>query len=701
MDPQVPGTELDAGASLRRTLLILRRRWRLGVFLWLATAGAAAVYTFTARRLYRPQATIEIRPETPILASSSEDRGFYAGAYMWENYYRTQESLLTSPAILEAALRALPEAIRREYEAFPEPVRTLARNVDVEKVRTSFILKVGYVDPDPQKATQIVNTLVSVYLEDANQRLKNVKVSAAEALTRETLPEILKRVDAADKALQAFQAENGFVDFEERHKTLLEGWKKVNARLSECRLTRIRLRSELEALGTYKGDGRNGLFHPTFNQTRALERLSQEWTRLEEELARQSRILKEGHPRLAEIRDALSAVEAELHEAVEGTLTALETDLRSAEKEESALVEELKRLEAEIAESGSRLAQYRKLDAELGAAKELYSAYLKRHGDVSATSGSGLASVRVVDPARVPTEPYKPRVALNLALGTVLGFLLGLMGIFLADQVDSRIQSAEEIEAFVGVDVLAVVPRLARPSGGDEDPILLGDDSRLSDFEAFRRLRTEIMTRLEAVPGAKVVAVLSPQQREGKTTVTVNLAKVLALEGRRVLVLDGDLRRPSLKKVFPWEGPGFGEVLRGEISLEAVLRPTPVERVDVLGAREGLSGAAELVSSPRFEAALAEARRRYDVVLVDSAPITAASESMLIARKADGAFFVYRQGLTGRGPAQAALKQVAGKNVKVLGAVLNGAARGGAGYGYYGYYGYGYGYGYGESDRRS
>lgn len=699
MDPQAPGPELDSGASLRRTLLILRRRWRLGAFLWLVTAGAVAVYTFTATRLYRPQVSIEIRPETPVLASASEDRGFYAGAYMWENYYRTQESLLTSPAILEATLRALPEAIRREYEAFPDPVRALASGVEVEKIRTSFILKVGYVDPDPQKGTQIVNTLVSIYLEDANQRLKNVKVSTAEALTRETLPEILKRIDSADKSLQAFQSENGFVDFEERHKALLEEWKKVNARLSDCRLTRIRLRSELEALGEYKGNGRSGLFHPTFNQTRALERLSQEWTRLEDDLARQSRILKEGHPRLAQIRDALSAVEAELQEAIEGTLTALEADLRSAEGEEKALDEERRRLEVEIAESGGRLAQFRKLDAELSAAKELYSAYLKKHGDVAATSGGGLASVRVVDPARVPTQPYKPRVVLNLALGGALGFLLGVMGIFVADQIDSRIRTADEIEAFIGLDVLAVVPRLARSSSGDSNPIFLGDDSGLTEFEAFRRLRTEIMTRLEVVSGSKVIAVLSPLQREGKTTVIVNLARVLAMEGRRVLVLDGDLRRPSLKKVFPGEGAGFGEVLRGDIPLESAVRPTAVERVEALGATQGIAEAAELVSSPRFEAVLVEARRRYDVVLVDSAPVSAASESMLIARKADGAFFVYRHGYTGRGPALAALKQVAGKNVKVLGAVLNCASREGTGYGYYGYYGYGYGYG--ESEDRS
>lgn len=702
MNPQaqVPGPELDSGASLRRALVILRRRWRVGALLWMLTAGSTAVYTFTATRLYRPQATIEIRPETPVLSSASEERGFYAGAYMWENYYRTQESLLTSPAIVEATLKALPEVLRREYEGLPDPVKALTAGIEIEKVRTSFILKVGFVDPDPAKATQVVNTLVSIYLEDANRRVKSVKISAAEALTKETLPEILKRVDAADAAVQEFQAANGFVDFEERHKALLDEWRKVNARLSDCRLAGIRLRSELEALDEYKSGGLKGLFHPTFNKTRALERLSQDWTRLEGELARESKTLKEGHPRVAELRQELASIEKEVQEAVQGTLDALATDLKSAEREEKALGEEQKRLESEISEAGRRLARFRKLDADLTASKELYASYLKKHGDVAATSGSGLASVRVVDAARVPTIPYKPRVVMNLALGSALGFLLGLLGILLADQVDSRIQSADEIEVFVGLDVLTVVPRLTRTAQMGERPILLEDSSSLTEFEAFRKLRTDVMMRLEGVSGPKVVAVLSPQQQEGKTTVTVNLAKVLAMEGRRVLILDGDLRRPALRKVFPGEGPGLGEVLKGEAALDAAIRQTEIRGVDALGAREGVSEAAELAVSSRFDEILREVRGRYDVVLIDSAPVTAASESPIIARKADGAFFVYRQGQTGRGPAKAALRQVTVMNVRLLGAVLNCADRGGgAGYGYYGY---GYGYGYGEEgDRRS
>ncbi len=689
--PQIAEIETDAGASIRRGLIILRRRWRVLAAVWALVACGTAVYTFTAPRLYRPQATLEVRPETPVVPSSVDDSRFWAGAYMWENYYRTQESLLTSPSTLDALLKALPEAIRREYESQPDPIKALGNHVEVEKVRTSFILKVGFVDENPKKAAQVVNALVSVYLESANRRLKDVKSSAAETLTREALPEIRKRVDKADKALLEFNQAHGFIDVEERYKSLLDDWRKVNERLSDRRLAKVRLAAEFDALGSYRADAPGVLFHRTFNETRHLERLAQDRNRLAENLAREGTVLKEGHPRIRQMTEEMKSIEREILEAADGTLRALETDLKSAELEEAALVEELKRLEAEIAEAGKGLAEYRKLDAELKAAKDLYGEYLRRHGDVAATSGTGLASVRVVDPARVPTVPYKPKVSLNLALGSALGLMLGLGAMFLMDQLDNRIRSAEEVEAFVGLEVLSAIPRLSA-GAADDGPLLLDKGSSVADLESFRGLRTEVVARLRRVsPDAKVIAVLSALPEEGKSTVALNLAQVLAMEGRRVLLFDADMRRPMMSRFAEGEGPGLEDVLSGAAGLEAAARASRIAGVDVVGARKGTTGAAELAGSPRFEGALRSARERYDVVIIDSAPVIPAAESSLIASRADGALLVVREGRTGRGPARHACRRLAGLGVRMLGAVLNCIEGRGSSYGY-GYYGHHYYY---------
>ncbi|MBI2933106.1 MAG: polysaccharide biosynthesis tyrosine autokinase [Planctomycetes bacterium] len=679
------------GASLRQILLILRRRWRLLAILWAATMAVGAVYTFSATKLYRPQVNLEIRPETPLVSSDTPDAALLASRTMWENYYRTQETILSSPTLLETTLRALPPAIRREYESKPDPVKAFAKQVDIEKVRTSFILKVGFVDPDPEKAQQIVNMLVKLYLEDASSRLREVKSEAIEVLSKEALPSLRQRVDEADRVLQQFKAETGFVDYEEQYASLVESRRKVVGRLTEIRLKRANLRSELEALSGYGADGVTGLYNPVFHATRALETLAQERSKIVEEIVKESKVLKEKHPRLVELRLGLSAVEEKIREAIRGTLLALQTDLDAVEREEKSLAEEQARVEGAMSEASRRLTQFKRLDTELATAKDLYHSYLKKHGETTATSGSALNSVSVRDWAKVEANPWKPNVMMNLALALVIGIILGTGAMLVAEQLDDRIASPNEVEAFVGLDVLAVVPKLKGAVAAGEKPVLLGQESPMPEFESFRGLRAQVVTRLEKIAGAKVIAILSPLEGEGKSTVVVNLARALAIEGRRVLIMDADLRKPQLRPCFgSREGVGLEELLKGEATFEQAVQPSDIPWVDVLGLKQGMKGAGELASSPRYQDALKAAREKYDYVIVDSAPVALVSESALIARRADAAILVVRERQTGRGVAGFAKKRLHEMEVRVLGAVLNAAVPDGGGYGY----GYGYGYYY-------
>ncbi|MBI3854760.1 MAG: polysaccharide biosynthesis tyrosine autokinase [Planctomycetes bacterium] len=685
--PMTPPPQGD-GASLVQVLLILRRRWRLMAIVWAATIAAVGIYTFTSKRLYRPQASLEIQPERPLVSGDSNDPALMASRMMWENYYRTQEAILTGPTLMETAYKALPEPIRAKFKDAPDPVKAFMDRLDIEKIRTSFILKVGFIDEDREAATQVVNTIVSIYLEDANRRFRDLKSGAAEVLSKETLPSIRARVDEADKALQGFQTETRYIDFEEHYKSLVEAHRKFDARFTDIRLQRLKVMAELESLSSYGAEGVSGLFNPAFHSTTALQPLAQERARIASDLGKIEKLYKERHPAVQELREQLRMVEDKIREAIRGTLKFLETELAQAEGEEKSLREELQAVEKGMADSARRLNQFRRLESELVSAKELYNSYLKKHGETTATSGSSLGSVRVVDHATVPVFPFKPRVMMNLGLAAVVGLLLGAAAIFLTEQLDDRIQSPREVEAFVGLDVLAMIPRLSLAAKAGADPILLGEESGLPEFEAFRGLRAEIVTRLERVEGSRVVCVLSALQSEGKSTVTANLAKVLAMEGRRVLVFDADLRRPSqCPLIGNPSGPGFEEVLRGSATVDKAVQKSRIPGVDVLGAKAGTSGAAELAGTPLFEEALQWARANYDFVLIDSAPVNQVSESALVARRADATLLVIREGQTGRGAAVMARKRLQGMGVKVAGVVLNCAVPHGRGYGYY-YYSY-------------
>jgi polysaccharide biosynthesis transport protein len=690
--PDSPAAPAEA-ATLVRVLIVLRRRWRVAIAVFLLTIGCTALYTYTQPKLYRPQATLEIRPERSTV-TTSEDYAQYAETYLYDSYYRTQQNILSSSGLAEATIKALPPSLRARYEG-AEGLQKFCRNIDLEQIRASFLLKVGFPDRDPDVATQIVNTLVSMYLEDVNRRVRELKSTAADALSRETLPDIRKAITTAEASLAEFQTSSGFVDFQERYKSYLSGWTKSGERLTDVRLARIRLEAEYKSLVDYGSDGTTGLFNPTFHKTRVLEQLGQERARIAEQVASASQSLKDAHPHLIELKAQLAAVDAKIREAVQGSLLALQNDLKAAESEEVALVEEVKRLENQMAETATGLNRFKRLQSELDASKELYAAYLKRQGESSATAGTGLQSVRVLDQAKVPPSPWKPDSRQNLLFGAMLGLLLAGGSTFVAEQLDNRLLSPDEVKAFVGIEVLALVPRLK--GARSEGVYVLGDEASISELEAFRALRTQVVTRLErlgppAAGRAYVLSVLSPLPGEGKTTVAANLARALALEGRRVLLFDADLRKPRLHALLTSpEGPGLGEVLAGKADLKSVARPSTIAGVDVVGVRSGKSSAAELASSPRFAEALRAARDSYDFVILDSAPVIQASESALIARRADAAVLVLREGKTGRSAARAAKHALREMDVTLLGSVLNAAEpkRGG----------YGYGYGYGEEDK--
>ncbi len=675
------------GATLFQLLLILRRRWRLLVLIWAATIAAVGIYSLTTKRLYRPQASLEIRPEMPLVGAEPNDQYLMASQMMWENYFRTQEQILTSPTLLESAFKALPEAIRTPYKTSSDPLKVFADKLSIEKIRSSFVLKIGFIDEDKESATQIVNTLVSLYMEDANRRLRELKSGAAEVLSKETLPAIRARVDESDRALRGFQTETSYIDFEEHYKSLIEARRKFDARYTDTRIRRVRLKAELDALSAYGADGVSGLFNPAFHSTRTLEPLAHERARIASDLGKAEKLYKERHPAVQELREQVRMVEDKIREAIRGTLKALETDLAEAESEEKALREELQSVDKGMADSARRLNQFKRLESELISAKELYNSYLKKHGETTATSSASLGSVRVVDHAVVPMVPYKPKIVMNLAIGMVAGLLLGMFAMFVVEQLDDRIQSPREVEGFVGLEVLAMIPKLTEGLLAGDAPVLLNDQSALPEFESFRGLRAEIVTRLESVQGSKVVCILSAMQSEGKSTVTANLANVVAMEGRRVLVFDADLRRPSQRRLIGSEGGiGLDDVLRGKSTLEQAVQKSRIPGVDVLGAWDGTSGAAELAGAASFEEALRWARATYDYVLIDSAPVNQVSESALVARQANATFLVIREGQTRRSAAVAALRRLLGMRVNVAGAILNCAHSESRGYGYNYYY---------------
>lgn len=660
------GAPEEEAPALRRAFALLRRRALLfaaTVGACLAGAAAAAVLEAPA---YRAEATLEIRPERPRVSSESAEASALGNVQVWENYFRTQEILLRSPGFLESVLRDLPPAAARPYLSAPDPIGALGRALEIESVPSTFLLKVALLHPSAEGAAQIVNAVASRYLEEADRRLREVKSGELEALNRETLPAIRRRVEEAERALRAFQDETGFADFEEQYASLVESRRKLAARLAELRLRRAALAAE-EELWDRAG---NAVPPAALARARSLEGLLARRNDLDAEIAREGSVLKNRHPRLEALRRERALLETRIREAVRDAREAVRGEARAARFEEISLWAEQERVEARMADARTRLTEARRLEAERAAVRQLYDAYLRKHGEINATSGAGLASVRVADFARPPAEPRR-RSELFLTLGAFLGLLLGAGAVAAAEQLDDRICGPRQAEALLGRAVLAVVPR--RPERPPRPaPLLLEDDSETGPLEAFRALRAAVRARLEEAGEIRRLAVVSPLPGEGRSTVAVNLARVFALEGRRVLLFDAELRRPRLKSFLADpRGPGLEEFLRGERSFAEAVQASRLPGVDVFGAEQELGGPAEVAGSSRFGQALHEAGGRYPWVILDTGPLLPLSESAWVARRADAALLVVEEGRTRRAEARAALRRLEEMGVNVLGLVVN------------------------------
>jgi capsular exopolysaccharide synthesis family protein len=669
--------QTDDTPFLPRLLLSLRRRALLIGLVWAITIAATALAMSLQPPQYRAEAILEIRPEQPILSDPS-DPSVAGSLQLWESYFRTQASLLQSRKLLERVLRAVPPPIAQEYRTHDDPALALAQQLEVEPVPSTFIVRVGLLHPSPERGPEIVNALVLAYQEEATGRWRELKTGAAELLDRETLPTLQRKMDEADKDLEQFHRRTGFADFDEQVASLMDTRRKLSAQLAEIRLKKLRLQSERDALAEVSAESLVGLFDPALQGTKILEPLLTQRATLEAQIASESLVYKDKHPRMMALRRQLQEVRGQLQGVVQASVTSLDRELLAAVLEEKALLADQAGLEKEMADSRVRLTEYKKLEEELKSAREVYGAYVKKADDTKATSKGGLASVRVVDLARSPaTSSGKGRVLLTVA--AVIGLLFGLTSAVLAEELDDRIMTPREIEVFLGIDVLGLIPRLnrsakksARPDAA-RAPLILTDDPGSLNLEVFRMLRAELTSRLERIAGGRVIAVAGPGYGEGKSTVAINLARVLAMEDRRVLLIDGDLRRPHLKALLGRRnGMGLEEYLRGERDLRGCVQASRLPQVDILGAQTELYRPGEEAGSERFRSLLREARELYDYVVIDAGALNVISEVATMARQTDGTLLVVQQGRTRRRQVRLARRRLSGLGSRLLGAVLSG-----------------------------
>jgi tyrosine-protein kinase Etk/Wzc len=617
----------------------------------------------------------------------------------------TSGQLIRTPnlTLLISEIKGQPgDSFRLQQRNFNRTVAGLKNAVKASEVgKKTNIIKVAYSNTDPILARDVVNTLVQAYL-DQTISFKTEEASRTVKFVEDQLKGTRDELDQSEKNLQAYKSASGVVKLDTEAEELIKKLSEIERDRAAVALQRKQVDFALAALQEARRKGQ--VYTPAVFKDDPL--IASMATRLTElEVQRRGLVSEntESHPQVKALQVQIDQLQRKIQATYETSrlnLAKQETNIQQQLLQYEDKMRTLPAAERDLA----RLLRLSKVNADI------YMFLLQKHEEARIVKASTISNINVVDPAITPDAPLKPQKRKNLMLGLLVGLMFGVGAAFFMDYLDDTIKDEEEAKRALGWPLLATIPAIDSPSGADVPAarLVVLNDPKSSVSEAFRGLRTAIhFSSLRR--DSKVIMITSSFPGEGKTTLAANLALTFAQAGNRVLMVDCDLRRPSLNTIFGISRtPGITEVLAGDVSLDEALCTTDIENISLLPAGTIPPNPAELLGSASIREHLAELRVRYDIVILDAPPVIPVTDAPLLTAFADLVVVVVESGRIPIKAAQRMKELLQSVQAPVSGFVLNDRTslysdiygKGYYGKGYYGrrYYGYAY---YGVDDQKS
>ena len=702
------GGDLDLRGYMR-TLLAFK--W---VILAITVAVGAAVTFWTMRqpRVYEATTTIEFDPN-PVgpLGTDVEDVADPVGRF-WSTreFMATQNRVLASRAVAERVVERLalhqdplfhgvPEAQFRPRQVTPTAVRLLDRHLEIAPVKDTRLVEIRVRGGDPAQVAAIADAFADVYIEKTIEDRTGSTVAALEWLGSQ-LDSLRRELEESELALHTFKEAHNIlsVSMEDRQNLVAREIESFNTALTEASQRRIELSARVRRLQQALGDDPLTGSGTVFDERSGVQTLRE---RLRTKVADRERLSTRygaAHPQMVAIDQEITALRAQLAEEIETIVDNARSDLREVQAVESGLREATDRAHAAGLELNLREIEYQRLNRQRENNTKLYELVLQRTTETDLTRMIRATPVRIVDRALVPDYPVAPNRTANALAGLLAGLILGI-GIALGVRLlDRRLRTPEMVED-LGITVLGVIPSV--PTDKEHEPgkdrpttaDLVADERPMSiASECIRTVRTNLTFMSIGSAKSKVFAISSSHPREGKTMVACNLAASMAQSGKRVLLVDTDLRRARIHKSFGLDrAVGVSTFVVGDVEFDALPQRSHVQNLDIVTAGPAPPNPAELLHSPRFAELVECARRKYDVVIFDSPPLGAVTDAAILAPQVDGVLLVVKAMVTTRDALQSSLRQLNDVGARVLGGVVNGFDFEGEGY-----YGKGYYRGYAE-----
>jgi capsular exopolysaccharide synthesis family protein len=678
--------------NFRDYLLILRERMWYVIVVFLVVFSATVVYTFSRTKQYTAGATIEIMRRDAVVMKVEEVRDTELRG---PEDLNTQVKLLESQAIIGKVAERLvgdeAKAFMRPYDKGGSgdpitPREVLGRNRKVIPVRQTRLILVTYTHPDPEVAAKVANLFVDEFVTyNARQRMSE-SMKAVEDLKNRAESQSQK-VQELGINLQGYKERNNMVSLDQRKDIVTEKLKALNllvtqssSRLkeSEVRWTQVQ---EFRKSGTSLAD-------LTFIATVPLiQNLSQQVAAQKIAVAQLQQRYREKHPKMQEALQSLAQTETELNRALDtvanNILSEYETNRRTFEQARADLAAQ----ETEALKLDRLMVEYQSQKNAMEVNEQLLANIVGRMRETAMSANIETQNARRLDQAITPRpQDYSsPNYLLNIALGLVGGLGLGLAFAFFVAFIDDRVKSAFDIEAVVGLPLIAIVPQIRRMEAIEKSQVAISNADPQA-AEAFLSLHSNLRLKDES-KNAKVIIVTSTTPSEGKSFVSSNLALTFAAHGERTIIVDCDLRKPNVHRSFGVENlKGVIDYCVSGAPLDTLIVKNHQTNFDILPAGGRAKNPTQILNGKSFEQLIAELRQRYDRIFIDTPPLAAVSDAMLVLPLADGSIFTIMFNHVRRKAAQFCAHRLMEANVPCFGAVLNALNLSVSGYYYAQYY---------------
>jgi len=714
----------EEGLNLWGCWEVLKKRKWLIVTFFFAVILAVSLYTLTMTPIYTAEATLLIEQKAPQVINIQQvlSDSLSTGADNKHDYYQTQYQLLRSRALVAQVIREQglegnkqfikiekkgrlaklqakvwkvilglflpPKAIWTDSPAYgvnPELIDDYIKDMlEVGPLGDTRLVKVAFNSVDRNLAARVLNAHVQAYI-GRGLKLRSQASEEAERFLEEKLAELKERMEKSEDALNQYRRLKGILSLDDKENLVVDRLADLNKRLTEAEAERITLEAQLRLVQKRSYDSLPAVIDNTLIQT-----LTGQLARLKGDYASLSNQFKSGYPRVTQLKVQVEETQRRLEQEIRKVVKGIESAYLAAEAREKKLTATVEKQKNAAFSLKDASVEYAILAREVDTNRQLYDSVLQRMKEMGVTAEIRSSNVSVIDEAVPPLKPSWPLVKLNLILASFMGLVGGVGLAFLSEYLDNTLKTPEEVERYLHLPNLGVVPDFANldrlsyapptllhtlpqeaslPSSRKD--LVLSHHPFSPISEMYRMLHTAILLSQAEEP-PKIVLFASGTQGEGKTTTMINVAITFAQMEARVLVIDADLRYSNCHKILEVEdGLGLTELLTRQRELKEVIKPTGLPNLSLISGGSVPPNPATLLGSRRMHEILTSLREDYDYIFIDSPPIMAVTDTVRLSTMVDGVVLVVNSQGTPKQVIKEACTRLSYARAKILGIALN------------------------------